>query len=89
MPWQETRLDTSPPSAERDGAEDGREQRCETRAVQGENAGYLSKFSPGLFFFHSSMCDQVVEDLSCRRKAEKQGLSARGKKNESGPRLQG
>lgn len=45
-----------------------REQRCETRTLQGEKAGYLSKFSSGLFFLHSSMCNQVVEHLSCKKK---------------------
>lgn len=49
-----------------------REQRCETRTLQGEKAGYLSKFSPGLFFLHSSMCNQVVKDLSCKTDTEKQ-----------------
>lgn len=36
---------------------EARGQRCETRALQGDKAGYLSKFSPGLFFLHSSMCN--------------------------------
>lgn len=44
------------------------EQRCETRALQ---AGYLSKFSPGLFFFHSAVSDQVVEDFSCRTETQR------------------
>lgn len=51
-----------------------REQRCETRTLQGEKAGYLSKFSPGLFFLHSSMCNQVVEDLSCTREKKREGI---------------
>lgn len=52
--------------------EDSGEQRCETGALQRGKAGYLSKFSPGLFFLHSSMCNQVVEDFSCKRHRERE-----------------
>ena len=31
---------------------------------------YLSKFSPGLFFLHSSVCYEVVEHLSCEWREE-------------------
>lgn len=79
---KEARLDTAHPSFRLAVPEAGwrtatclcwsQEQRCETRTLQGEKAGYLSKFSPGLLFLHSSMCNQVVEDLSCKTETQKE-----------------
>ena len=39
---------------------------------------YLSKFSPGLLFLHSSMCNQVVEDLSCEKR--ERGRESKGQR---------
>lgn len=83
-PKQETSLDTSPASADGRRRRSGTEPKTsESRGVKPERCGYLSKFSPGLLFFHSSVSHQVVEDFACKREnrgsAHSAGTTSRSK----------